>query len=170
MEWTAVALVVITFAAAVLFKHITMTAYAEKGTGMELKKVFICSPLRPVADDKDERAKETKKNLNVARAASSYALQKYAIPMAPHLYFPQILKEDDPDQRELGIDLGLIWLMDCDEVWVIGRRVSEGMQKEIEAAKKLGIPIRRYVFPRTRNERILDAIYYPNIDFREMTL
>ena len=35
-------------------------------------------------------------------------------------------------------------------------------------AKKLDIPVRHYVSKRTREERFLDAIHFPDIAFREM--
>ena len=132
------------------------------------KKVFICSQFAATAKDKDERKKETVHIIRTAQAASLYAVMEGAIPYTPHLYFPQFLDDDDQDRRELGQLLGLVWLKECDELWVIGRRISEGMKKEIEMAKKLDIPVRYYVPKRTHEERILDTIYFPGIAFREM--
>ena len=132
------------------------------------KKVFICSPFVATAKDKDEKKKETICNIQMARAASLYAVMEGAIPYTPHLYFPQFLDDDEPECRELGRLLGLMWLQECDELWVIGRRISDGMKKEIEMAKKIDIPVQYYVTRRTREERILDAIHFPDIAFREM--
>ena len=132
------------------------------------KKVCICSTFSATEKDKDEKKKETIRNIQMARAASLYAVTEGVIPYTPHLYFPQFLDDDDQDCRELGRLLGLMWLQECDELWVIGKRISEGMKKEIEMAKKLDIPVRHYVFKRTREERILDAIHFPDIAFREM--
>lgn len=132
------------------------------------KKVFICSPFAAIAKDKDEKQKETINNIHTAQVASLYAVMEGAIPYTPHLYFPQFLDDEAPESRELGQLLGLMWLKDCDELWVIGRQISEGMKKEIEMAKKLDISIRHYVFKRTTEERILDAIHFPDIAFREM--
>ena len=132
------------------------------------KKVFICSPFAATAKDKEEKRKETIRNIQTARAASLYAVTEGVIPYTPHLYFPQFLCDDDQDCRELGQMLGLMWLQECDELWVIGRRISDGMKKEIEMAKKLDIPVRYYMPKRTREERILDAIHFPDIAFREM--
>lgn len=132
------------------------------------KKVFICSPFAATAKDKEEKRKETIRNIQTARAASLYAVMEGAIPYTPHLYFSQFLDDDEPECRELGRLLGLMWLQECDELWVIGRRISDGMKKEIEMAKKLDIPVRYYVTKRTREERILDAIQFPDIVFREM--
>lgn len=79
------------------------------------------------------------------------------------------MDDEDPEIREFGQVLGLEWLEECDELWVIGRRISTGMMKEIEQAKEWGIPVRHYVEERTQEERILDAIFFPEIDFREMS-
>ena len=132
------------------------------------KKVFICSPFVATAKDKDEKRNDTINNIQTARASILYAVLEGAIPYTSHLYFPQFLDDDDQDCRELGQLLGLMWLQECDELWVIGRRISDGMKKEIEMAKKLDIPVRHYVSKRTREERILDAIHFPDIAFREM--
>lgn len=132
------------------------------------KKVFICSPFAATAKDKDEKKKETIRNIQMARAASLYAVTEGVTPYTPHLYFPQFLDDDEPECRELGQLLGMMWLQECDELWVIGRRISDGMKNEIEMAKKLDIPVRYYVTKRTREERILDAIQFPDIAFREM--
>ena len=132
------------------------------------KKVFICSPFAATTKDKEEKRKETIDNIQTARAASLYAVMEGVIPYTPHLYFPQFLDDDEPECRELGQLLGLMWLQECDELWVIGKRISEGMNQEIQMAKKLDIPVRHYVFKRTCEERILDAIHFPDIAFREM--
>ena len=132
------------------------------------KKVFICSPFAATAKDKDEKKKETIHNIHTAQVASLYAVMEGAIPYTPHLYFPQFLDDDDQDCRELGQLLGMLWLEECDELWVIGRRISDGMKKEIEMAKKLDIPIRYYVSKRTCEERLMDALMFPDYAFREM--
>ena len=58
------------------------------------------------------------------------------MPIASHLLYPQILRDDDPVERELGMLFGLALLRDCDEVWVFGD-VSPGVAREIEEAKRL---------------------------------
>ena len=64
--------------------------------------------------------------------------------------------------------MGLSWLARCDELWVIGRRVSEGMEREIAKAKEWNMPIKHFVFKRSPEERLLDAILNPDIDYQEM--
>lgn len=65
-------------------------------------------------------------------------------PIVPHLLFPQFLKEEDPEERDLGIRLGLEQLAMCDELWVFGKEISQGMSKEINFAEERGIPIKYF--------------------------
>lgn len=73
-----------------------------------------------------------------------FAVVKGVIPIAPHLLYPQVLDEDDPSDRELGLFFGIVWLGKCDELWVFGRHLSNGMAREIAKAKNRGITIRRF--------------------------
>ena len=65
-------------------------------------------------------------------------------PIVPHLLFPQFLKEEDLEERDLGIRLGLVQLAMCDELWVFGKEISQGMSKEISFAEERGIPIKYF--------------------------
>ncbi len=58
--------------------------------------VFICSPY----------AGDVAKNTNNARRYLKFAVDKGAIPFAPHLLYPQVLNESNPAQRELGLFFG----------------------------------------------------------------
>jgi hypothetical protein len=98
----------------------------------ERPRVFICSPF---AGDIDM-------NVRRARRFCAFAVDTGYTPLAPHLFFPQFLDEDDPDQRERGICMGLGFLPDCQEIWVFGERISAGMNREIALAGKLGLMIR----------------------------
>ena len=79
-----------------------------------------------------------------AKRYMRFAVVKGAIPFAPHLLYPQVMDEDDPSERELGLVFGIVWLGKCDELWVFGRHISCGMALEIAKAKKRGIPVRRF--------------------------
>lgn len=96
--------------------------------------VFICSPL----------AGNMEQNLENARRYSKYAVEQGAIPLAPHLLFPQFMDDADRTQRELGIFFGLVLMGKCDEMWVFGSTVSAGMKTEIAKARKRGLPIRYF--------------------------
>ena len=56
------------------------------------------------------------------------------LPLAPHLYFTQFLKDEDAQERATGIRFGMEWLEAADEVWVFGESISEGMAAEIKRA------------------------------------
>jgi len=96
--------------------------------------VYVCSPF----------AGSIEYNISRARGYCRYAVSKGCIPLAPHLHYPQFMDDDDREQRELGLLFALILLGKCDELWVFGGKVSDGMAREIGKAKKRGIPIRYF--------------------------
>lgn len=95
---------------------------------------YICSPY----------AGEVEYNISRARGYCRLAVSKGYIPLAPHLHYPQFMDEDDREQRQLGLFFALVLLGKCDEMWVFGSRISEGMERELEAAERRGIFIRRF--------------------------
>lgn len=94
--------------------------------------VFICSPY----------AGDTERNVKNAIRYCKYALTQNKFPFAPHLQFPQFLDDRIPEERELGLKYGRIYLRDCKEVWVFGTYFSRGMEAEIAFAKRWKIPVR----------------------------
>lgn len=96
--------------------------------------VFICSPY----------AGDIPQNIENAQRYLRFAVENGAIPFAPHLLYPQVLDENDPAQRELGIFFGMVWLGKCDELWVFGSDISNGMDREIVKAKQRSMPIRYF--------------------------
>ena len=94
--------------------------------------VYICSPY----------AGDIAANTAAARRYSRFAVDAGYIPVAPHLLFPQFLNDDDPEERELGLFFGDVLMSKCAEVWVFGGRVSAGMQKEIDRAKRKNYRLR----------------------------
>lgn len=96
--------------------------------------VYICSPY----------AGEVEYNISRAQGYCRLAVSKGYIPLAPHLHYPQFMDEDNREQRQLGLFFALVLLGKCDEMWVFGSRISEGMAKELEAAERRGIFIRRF--------------------------
>jgi len=121
--------------------YLDLTAYeALLATTREAKKaafrplVFICSPL----------AGDVEHNLEQARRFCRFAVTKGAIPLAPHLLFPQFMDDSDKIERNLAIFMGLVLLSKCHELWCFGNKISSGMAIELEKAKRLGIPIRHF--------------------------
>jgi hypothetical protein len=86
-------------------------------------------------------AGDVKKNIAFAKQACRYVMEQGHAFFAPHLLYPQLLDDANPQERQSGIDMGLAILSRCDELWVCGDRISPGMAQEIEQAKTLGIPI-----------------------------
>lgn len=96
--------------------------------------VYICSPLR---GDYEE-------NMQKARVYCRSAAEMGVVPVAPHLLFPQSLDDAMAAERSLGLHMGLELLGRCNELWVCTGQISEGMNGEIEAARQMRIPIRRF--------------------------
>lgn len=92
---------------------------------MERKIVYVCSPLKG----------NYEKNTVKANLYCRYAFEKGCIPLAPHVIFPQFLDDRKKTERKQGMDMGLQLLKRCDELWVFGSLISEGMKAEIEFAK-----------------------------------
>ena len=97
--------------------------------------VYICSPYR------GDRAR----NLAYARDLLKGALLSGLSPICPHLYLPQILDDDKPEEREQALRVGLELLNGCAAMIVGGRYgISEGMQAEIDRAYSLGLLVKIY--------------------------
>ena len=96
--------------------------------------VYIASPF----------AGDMEYNIKKARDYCRFAVDKNCIPIAPHLHYPQFMDDSDKDERDLGLFFALVLLGHCDELWVFGDRVSNGISREIEKAVKRGIPIKKY--------------------------
>lgn len=113
----------------------------QVGAGL-VRTVYVCSPYRPMSKDPECRKDELAANVERARHACRILTFLGYLPLAPHLYFTQFLKDEDEKERRDGMELGLRWLEQSDEVWMFGKTISEGMAKEIARAKELGKPVR----------------------------
>lgn len=103
---------------------------------MSRKIVYICSPLR-ASTREDMQANIDRANAYCAMAAR----KENAVPLAPHAIFTQFLDDYDQRDRLLGLQMGLELLPLCDELWVCGGRISEGMWREIGHAQEVGVPV-----------------------------
>ena len=109
--------------------------------GINMKLVYICSPLRPISPVEADRADELNNNIRLACDACTLAAYRGFIPVAPHIYFPQFLSDEMASERKMGMDMGLELLRCCSQLWVISPRISSGMSAEIKEAQKCGIPV-----------------------------
>ena len=96
-----------------------------------MNKVYICSPLGGDGAD----------NLEQAKSYTKYALMCGTAPVVPHFY-ALCLDDSSPAEREIGMAAGLSLLWFCDEIWVFGNTVTDGMKGEINFCKNLNIRIR----------------------------
>ena len=96
--------------------------------------VYICSPF----------AGDVEKNIINAKRYCRFAYKKNAIPLAPHLLYPQFLDDDNQNERKDGLFMGLVLLNKCHELWVFGSYISKGMRAEIDKAKRCKMVIRYF--------------------------
>lgn len=96
-----------------------------------MKKVYICSPL----------GGDVQENLERAKRYMEFALRSGTAPVVPHFY-ALCLNDGDPHEREIGIAAGLNLIWFCDEMWIFGNRITEGMKTEIQFCKNLNIKMR----------------------------
>lgn len=94
--------------------------------------VYICSPF----------SGDIKGNTEKAKNYSRFAVDSGAIAFAPHLLLPLYMQEET--ERELAMFMDMVFLGKCDELWVFGDVVSQGMQAEISKAKKKNMIIRYF--------------------------
>jgi hypothetical protein len=62
--------------------------------------------------------------------------------LANWLYECEVLDDFNPEHRKLGLQHDFAILRRCDELWLVGGRVSNGMMAERQAAWNAGIPVR----------------------------
>lgn len=98
-----------------------------------MKLIYVASPF----------AGDMEQNIEYAKQACRAVMESGHAFFAPHLLYPSILDDTVPEERQLGIDMGLSMLSRCNELWVFGETISAGMQAEIQEAQRIGIPVRR---------------------------
>lgn len=96
------------------------------------RKVYICAPL----------GGDITGNLRKARKYTKYALLCGVAPVVPHFY-AECLDDSNPEEREIGMSAGLSLLWFCDEMWIFGNEITDGMKQEIQFCNSLNIPIRK---------------------------
>ncbi|MDL2254088.1 DUF4406 domain-containing protein [Ruminococcaceae bacterium OttesenSCG-928-I18] len=97
------------------------------------KVIFISSPF---SGDREA-------NIKFARRACLYAICLGYTPIAPHLIYPDIIPDEDPAWRQVGLQMCCDILELCDELWVCGPCATAGMRAEIERAKEMGLWLRQ---------------------------
>ena len=107
-----------------------------------MKKVYICAPL----------GGDVESNLERVKRYTRYALMCGTAPVVPHFY-ALCLNDNDQKEREIGLAAGLGMLWFCDELWVFGQNITEGMKQELQFCKHLNIKT-RYVSEKEIRKKI----------------
>ncbi len=97
-----------------------------------MKKVYICAPLGGNVEEHLKRVREY----------ARYALLCGTAPVVPHFY-ALCLDDAVPKEREIGMAAGLSLLWFCDEMWIFGDEVTEGMSSEIRFCSNLNIRMKK---------------------------
>ena len=97
-----------------------------------MRKVYVCAPLGGNIEE----------NLKKVKTYTEYALRCGTAPVVPHFY-AECLDDNDPKDREIGLAAGLSLLWFCDELWLFGDTVTDGMSAELKFCKNLNIRVRK---------------------------
>ena len=102
------------------------------------KLIYVCTPYRASTSE------ELAENIRLAKRVCKRVLSENDVPYAPHLFFPGFLDEDNPNERMNGIEMGLELMDACDEVYLFGFNITEGMKFELDHARAKRIPVCLY--------------------------
>lgn len=105
-----------------------------------MKLVYVACPL--AAPTKEQ----TDANVAFAKVAALKAMERGLAPFVPHLMYPALLDDNDPEERTAGIRMDEEILSRCDLLWVCGTHLSRGVREEISFAHERGIPVEHVVF------------------------
>lgn len=92
--------------------------------------VYVASPY----------AGDTDLNTKNAVRYCRFAAESNAVPFAPHLFLPLFVSEET--ERGLAMQMNKVFLGRCDQLWVFGNKITDGMAAEITWARQMGMPIR----------------------------
>lgn len=100
-----------------------------------MKRVIIESPLAG-------SRRQTKKNLEYARACMRDSLSRGEAPIASHVLYCDILDDQQSDERTTGMQAGFAWGEFAELIIVYtDNGISPGMEIGIKHYKTMGIPI-----------------------------
>ena len=134
-------------------KYRNSEGYADPTAGLAMSRVMkeYRQKQKKQFADKNRRkiyvasryAGDVEKNTAFAVNCCRRVIDEGCMPIASHLLYPQMLDDNNPDEREMGLMFDLALLAVCDEVWVFGE-VSAGVAREVAEAKRLKKRIRYF--------------------------
>lgn len=114
-----------------------------------MKLVLIESPF----------AGHTERNISYVRACMRDCLKRGEAPFASHALYTQhgVLDDNDPDERKLGIDVGLLWGAKADlTAFYMDLGTSRGMEYGAVNAAKAGRVVEHRMLP---DELLMQALF-----------
>lgn len=98
------------------------------------KVIYVCSPFKG----------DIAANIQRAREYCKLILEAGHMPYAAHLTLDGVLDDNNPPEREKALQIGVVMVRRCNELWIFGNAISEGMKREIEVASRNNIRIKFY--------------------------
>lgn len=97
-----------------------------------MKRVFLASPY----------AGDTVTHVAYAKRAMAHSLCQGEAPFLPHLLYPSVLDDKNPQQRAESLSAGLAWLqIACCLVVYTDYGISKGMNLKMIRARDLGMHV-----------------------------
>ena len=119
-----------------------------------IKNVIVESPFFVKGDES-----KTQENVKYARECMLDSLRRGESPFLSHLLYTQVLDDNNPEDRMLGILAGLEWGKKAEATIVyIDRGISPGMEKGIQHARDNHRPI----FYRSLHEKDMKLVQVVN--------
>ena len=113
-----------------------MMNVVSKFISTKRKRAYVCSPLSAPTYE------GIKKNMmNVRGFMAEISVRFGCKCYAPHSFLPDFIDDNDPFERKMALEMGLVMLDNCELLFVVGDTISNGMKGEIARAKDNGIPI-----------------------------
>ena len=119
-----------------------------------MKRVIIESPYRGHGE------REVEANVDYARECLLDSLKREEAPIASHLLYPQVLDDDSPVGRRMGMDAGWEWIVVSNLLAVYtDRGISQGMKGAIGKAGKYGVEVEyRELWPTEKEDTAKDVL------------
>lgn len=108
------------------------SVYDKEVTTIPVIKIS-CAPRKVILES--PYAGDVERNVRYARACLRDSLLRGEAPLASHLLYTQVLDDTDREEREMGIEAGLVWGTEASATVVYtDLGISPGMQYGIDRA------------------------------------
>lgn len=111
--------------------------------------VYVCAPY----------SGNIKQNKKLAKLYAQIVYSLNYMPLTPHFLFP-FLSDNNPKEKYDAMAMDIILLSKCDEIWIFGGNMSEGMEKELQVAKKMKKIVR--MWPTEKIKKQAEELKNPN--------